>query len=662
MKNIVLFVVLSLLSCYTNAQSWSAYGGLPNSATRTSVIDASGNKWVAMFGGGISKFKPDETYDNYISSNSGMPENFALCTALDNLGNKWIGTNSSGAVIYNGTTWVTYNTSSGLPGNQINCIAIDGANTKWFGINLNGVTKMVGTTYTTYNAGNSSLPNNNVNCITIDASGNKWIGTYGGLAKFNGTTWTVYTSGTSGLAHDQVYSVTIENPTTIWVGTAGGLCKFDGNTTWTTYNTGNSGLPYNYVNCVAIDQTGNKWIGTTQGGMAKFNGVSTWTVFNTSNSDIPGLNIKHIVVDSDNNLWVCSNGGFAFYGTPPVVGPSTDAKLSALNVNGSLVSGFSSTTYTYNVVLPYGTSTLPVVTATTNHPAANMLITDAFALPGSATVMVTAEDGTTILTYTINFTVAGPNTDATLSDLLVNGTTISGFNANVFTYNVVYPFGTTALPVVTATTNFAGAAKVITNITAFPGAATVVVTAQDGTTIFTYTINFSVAAPSTDAKLSDLLVNGTTVPGFSPTVYSYNFILPYDTLIMPVVTAVLNDVNASKVINNVSSLPGSATVIVTAQDEVTISTYTIDFTIALSINAVTINAKNGYPSPTTGRIVIPCNNSGEIIISDMLGKVILKSVISPNNNEFNLAGNSKGTYLVQINIQGKSSSYKIVLE
>ena len=342
--------------------------------------------------------------------------------------------------------------------------------------------------------------------------------------------------------------------------------------------------------------------------------------------------------------------------------PSSDAKLSALLVNGVSVSGFSPTVYSYNVVYPFGTTALPVVTATTNFAGATKAITNITAFPGAASVVVTAQDGTTIFTYTINFSVAAPSTDAKLSDLLVNGTTVPGFSPTVYTYNVVYPYGTTALPIVTAISNFSGATKVITNISALPGAATVVVTAQDGTTTLTYIINFSVAAPSIDAKLSNLLVNGTTVPGFSPTGYSYNFILPYGTIIMPVVTAVLNDVNASKVINNVSSLPGSATVIVTAQDEVTMSTYTINFTIALSIDYVELNYLGPYPSPTSGKIKIPCNNEGEITICDMAGKVIFKSKISPEFNEFNLIGNDKGTYLVQTSIKGQIFKYKILLQ
>ncbi|WP_449240950.1 X2-like carbohydrate binding domain-containing protein [Desulfoscipio gibsoniae] len=88
--------------------------------------------------------------------------------------------------------------------------------------------------------------------------------------------------------------------------------------------------------------------------------------------------------------------------------PGTDATLSGLTVGGSTVSGFAADTYSYNVELPHGTlpeSVAATVGATVNDPKAAVSITQAVELPGSATVVVTAEDGETKLTYTVNFTL-----------------------------------------------------------------------------------------------------------------------------------------------------------------------------------------------------------------------------------------------------------------
>ena len=91
-------------------------------------------------------------------------------------------------------------------------------------------------------------------------------------------------------------------------------------------------------------------------------------------------------------------------GPPPA---STDATLSALTYNGTSVPNFDPNTTTYDVELPTGTTAVPTVAATKNDSkASDPVISAATSLPGATTVTVTAEDGTTTKTYTINFTVA----------------------------------------------------------------------------------------------------------------------------------------------------------------------------------------------------------------------------------------------------------------
>ena len=85
---------------------------------------------------------------------------------------------------------------------------------------------------------------------------------------------------------------------------------------------------------------------------------------------------------------------------------STDATLSDLTVNGTTVEGFAAATLAYNVELAIGTTVVPTVVATVSDTdKANALVTAAKSLPGTTTVVVTAEDGTTTLTYTISFTI-----------------------------------------------------------------------------------------------------------------------------------------------------------------------------------------------------------------------------------------------------------------
>ena len=82
---------------------------------------------------------------------------------------------------------------------------------------------------------------------------------------------------------------------------------------------------------------------------------------------------------------------------------SSDASLSDLKVAGTTVTDFAANKLTYNVELPADTATAPTVLATVTDSKANATVAPASSLPGATTIEVTAEDGTTKQTYTINF-------------------------------------------------------------------------------------------------------------------------------------------------------------------------------------------------------------------------------------------------------------------
>ncbi len=93
-----------------------------------------------------------------------------------------------------------------------------------------------------------------------------------------------------------------------------------------------------------------------------------------------------------------------------------------------------------------------------------------------------------------------PAADATLSDLKVDGVTIPGFGAGVTNYTVELLTGTTVVPQITsATTTNASATRVITQATGLPGSATIVVTSANTLVNKTYTVNYVVTGPSTNA-------------------------------------------------------------------------------------------------------------------------------------------------------------------
>jgi uncharacterized protein YhbP (UPF0306 family) len=301
---------------------------------------------------------------------------------------------------------------------------------------------------------------------------------------------------------------------------------------------------------------------------------------------------------------------------------SSDATLSDLTVSGTTVTGFSKTVLTYSIQLPAGTTAVPPVSASTSDANATRVITQAPALPGTATVVVTAEDGTTRITYTINFTVTLVSSDATLSDLRAGGATVTGFNASTLAYQVELPLGTVSVPAVSATTTHASATAAITPAASLPGTTSVLVTAQDGTSRKTYTIAFSVAK-NNDATLSDLGVSGSTVTGFSKSTLTYAVVLPFGTTAVPAVTATTSDANATRVITPATSLPGSTTVVVTAENRTTVQTYTVFFTLQpastdaslsdLKVNGTSLAGFN--PAVTVYSVELPAGTAAVPVVA-----------------------------------------------
>jgi hypothetical protein len=314
----------------------------------------------------------------------------------------------------------------------------------------------------------------------------------------------------------------------------------------------------------------------------------------------------------------------------PVVTPSWNADLSELKVNDTGIDDFSADVLSYEVVLPVGTTDVPVVTAVADDAGATADITPATEIPGSTTILVTAENGITTKTYTVAFRIVSDV--ATLQEIAVDGDAIEGFNPDVLVYNVNLPLETTEdVPEVTAVATGPNANVVITQATELPGQATVVVTAEDGIAELTYHVNFILV--STDATLSDLLADGNTIPGFDPVVTEYQVFYPVGTTDVPVISAVTSNENATLDITQATEFPGVATVIVTAEDGETELTYTVnlltgssDATLAdLQVDGVTIEGFDAdvleyflvYPVGTTDVPVITAEATDEKAIVEI---------------------------------------------
>ena len=265
--------------------------------------------------------------------------------------------------------------------------------------------------------------------------------------------------------------------------------------------------------------------------------------------------------------------------------------LEAIYLDGAPLEGFDSNITTYDVVLPYGTTQLPEVTATTSDPAAThqIVVDEARKV---ATITVTAENKDQ-KTYTLYFTIA-KNTDATLSGIFADGELIANFDALTFDYTLDIPFGAT-VPAITAEANDPNAKLTIQTVE--PMHYTIVVTAEDATTTLTYTVVLR-QLPSTNSNLLNIFIDGEPLAEFSPTDYEYAITLPHGAP-LPKVTWQVAD---AEQLVAVEWTEQSVLLTVIAGDQTTISEYTIVFIHELSDNNYLLSiALRGEPLATFHR-------------------------------------------------------------
>lgn len=272
---------------------------------------------------------------------------------------------------------------------------------------------------------------------------------------------------------------------------------------------------------------------------------------------------------------------------------NTDATLSTLTTDvGELNPVFSSAVTSYTLQVPYATTTVNL-DATTNVAGATVAGDGAIDVSAGGTfpvdVTVTAADGETTKTYTVTIETGPAGTDATLAFLKVDaGTLTPEFSSDMTAYEVEVPFGTETVKVTYKPVDLNATVSVTSDgvVAVTQGDVTVAeieVTAQDGSTTETYSIDITVTPPSTDASLASLEVaaDGAEIaPAFDPEVFAYTLDVPYGNDEVQV-TAAANHIGATVAGDgtiDVSSGSATATITVTAESE-DVQTYTIEVTV-----------------------------------------------------------------------------------
>ena len=241
------------------------------------------------------------------------------------------------------------------------------------------------------------------------------------------------------------------------------------------------------------------------------------------------------------------------------------------------------------------------------------------------TIVVTAQDGVTTKTYTVDITRTTSN-DAYLDNLTISGHPLDipfGYTGdNSYTATVASSVSTIQVEAVTEDTTArvtidgtpVASGSLSGNIALSPGQNTipVVVTAQDGVTIHNFTITVT-RLKSTNDKLSNLTLSiGTLNPAFNSDSTTYNVTVPNGTHTVTFTptaadpsstitifgTTVPSGTPSDQFINAIEGT-NSIPVVVTAQDGVTTQTYYVNVTPVPSdakLSAITLSSGTLSPA------------------------------------------------------------------
>ncbi|MBB6672965.1 cadherin-like beta sandwich domain-containing protein [Cohnella nanjingensis] len=438
----------------------------------------------------------------------------------------------------------------------------------------------------------------------------------------NAATWTLQTSGTG----TNLFSLTYGRGLFVAVGESNQAYTSTDGIAWTPRT-----LPGAVTALYGITFGGNKFSAAGPGGVITVSGDGiAWTTETSgTTSALNGIKSVHgkVIALGDS-------------GTLLTQDLDANANLSALSISsGTLTPNFNSATISYTASVGNATNSI-TVTPTSADVNASITVNGTAVISGAGqsvflntgsntiSVVVTAQDGLSTKTYTLTVTRAA-SSNANLSGLSISsGTLTPVFSAGTTSYTASVGSSVTSIDVTPTIADSNATVKVNGSATASGSARTVplivgsntvtiLVTAQDGNTIKSYTIDVTRAAPlSSNADLSNLTLSaGTLSPAFASGTTSYTASVANGVSNVDV-TSTVADGTATVKINGTAVASGSAytvalnvgantiTVLVTAQDGTTQNTYTITATRAASANAdlnnLTINQGTLSPGFASG--------------------------------------------------------------
>jgi hypothetical protein len=150
-----------------------------------------------------------------------------------------------------------------------------------------------------------------------------------------------------------------------------------------------------------------------------------------------------------------------------------------------------------------------------------------------------------------------------------------------------------------------------------------------------------------NASLSDLQVDGSTIAGFDPSTFSYDYRLDPGTTLIPEVSAIPVDSNATVIIVPALQLPGTTTIDVFGEDLLAHNLYSVNFYLSgvgIAENPVNITLQ---PNPARDYITIGHAGNALVRILSADGKVLMTEN-NVDNRTLNIHNLAPGTYILSI--------------
>jgi gliding motility-associated-like protein len=370
-----------------------------------------------------------------------------------------------------------------------------------------------------------------------------------------------------------------------------------------------------------------------------------------------------------------------------------------LTPSSTLVStGVTGTTVTYSTTVDPATSSI-TITPTAQEEHASILVNGVAVASGTASapialnigstviaVVVTAQDGISTRSYSITVTRDGSNNAAAVFVLNPSSTLTNATGSANYNYTTSVYAGTSSVSLKTVARDANAVIRVNGNVVtsgefsnpialnAGPTVINVLVTAQDGVTVKTYSITVN-REGSNNAVVSLKITPSATMVSTGVTGTTVN----YNTSVDPGITSVTltptaQEEHATILVNGVAVASGTAsapialnvgsTVIavnVTAQDGISTRSYTVTVEHTGSNNAAAVFVLNPYPSSTLINSTGPATYNYVTSVSAGASSVILKTIARDINAVIRVNGDvvASGVFSNPITLNGGSTVINI---